>query len=168
MLLTSWLFFFQAEDGIRDLTVTGVQTCALPIYENAGAEGVGVPQGGTGLVDAPRAAGAHAGLQRPGIARPDFDIDHAVAVTDRHDAYIVNIPVRAHQALRLFDEAGRDTTARLEQQLAPDDRSARLNVQRIGGPVKDAGFLLVGEVEDVAVVDPHLADDGPGRLELGE
>src|SRR3989475_3082443 len=26
-------FFFQAEDGIRDLTVTGVQTCALPIYE---------------------------------------------------------------------------------------------------------------------------------------
>src|SRR5688572_5711107 len=25
------LFFFPAEDGIRDLTVTGVQTCALPI-----------------------------------------------------------------------------------------------------------------------------------------
>src|SRR2546428_8530890 len=25
-------FFFQAEDGIRDLIVTGVQTCALPIY----------------------------------------------------------------------------------------------------------------------------------------
>src|SRR5438874_8047423 len=27
------LFFFQAEDGIRDLYVTGVQTCALPIYQ---------------------------------------------------------------------------------------------------------------------------------------
>src|SRR2546430_9872701 len=26
------VFFFQAEDGIRDLTVTGVQTCALPIF----------------------------------------------------------------------------------------------------------------------------------------
>src|SRR3712207_7230811 len=26
-------FFFQAEDGIRDIGVTGVQTCALPIYE---------------------------------------------------------------------------------------------------------------------------------------
>src|SRR2546430_528337 len=26
-----FIFFFQAEDGIRDLTVTGVQTCALPI-----------------------------------------------------------------------------------------------------------------------------------------
>src|SRR5688572_31823839 len=29
-------FFFQAEDGIRDLTVTGVQTCALPICEADG------------------------------------------------------------------------------------------------------------------------------------
>src|SRR3989440_902512 len=28
---TSFFFFFQAEDGIRDLIVTGVQTCALPI-----------------------------------------------------------------------------------------------------------------------------------------
>src|SRR2546427_7088002 len=30
-MLLSFFFFFQAEDGIRDLTVTGVQTCALPI-----------------------------------------------------------------------------------------------------------------------------------------
>src|SRR6266705_5546227 len=29
--LTHVFFFFQAEDGIRDRTVTGVQTCALPI-----------------------------------------------------------------------------------------------------------------------------------------
>src|SRR5207237_2676880 len=27
-----FFFFFQAEDGIRDSSVTGVQTCALPIY----------------------------------------------------------------------------------------------------------------------------------------
>src|SRR3712207_8980144 len=27
-----FLFFFQAEDGIRDIGVTGVQTCALPIF----------------------------------------------------------------------------------------------------------------------------------------
>src|SRR5688572_32667072 len=31
MFFCSFFFFFQAEDGIRDLTVTGVQTCALPI-----------------------------------------------------------------------------------------------------------------------------------------
>src|SRR5690606_40344731 len=28
-----FIFFFQAEDGIRDFHVTGVQTCALPILE---------------------------------------------------------------------------------------------------------------------------------------
>src|SRR5207237_5963977 len=30
----SFFFFFQAEDGIRDSSVTGVQTCALPIYNH--------------------------------------------------------------------------------------------------------------------------------------
>src|SRR3989440_1228563 len=30
-----YFFFFQAEDGIRDLIVTGVQTCALPIFSIA-------------------------------------------------------------------------------------------------------------------------------------
>ena len=29
-------FFFQAEDGIRDRLVTGVQTCALPIFLGSG------------------------------------------------------------------------------------------------------------------------------------
>src|SRR5437868_13172896 len=31
-VLFFFFFFFQAEDGIRDRNVTGVQTCALPIY----------------------------------------------------------------------------------------------------------------------------------------
>src|SRR5690606_40458153 len=30
-----YFFFFQAEDGIRDFHVTGVQTCALPIYRES-------------------------------------------------------------------------------------------------------------------------------------
>src|SRR5205807_7942142 len=34
-----FFFFFQAEDGIRDYKVTGVQTCALPIYETSDADG---------------------------------------------------------------------------------------------------------------------------------
>src|SRR5256885_6973815 len=37
MLKAIIFFFFQAEDGIRDYKVTGVQTCALPIYENSSA-----------------------------------------------------------------------------------------------------------------------------------
>src|SRR5687767_15300749 len=32
LFLLIFFFFFQAEDGIRDKLVTGVQTCALPIY----------------------------------------------------------------------------------------------------------------------------------------
>ena len=31
-----FFFFFQAEDGIRDTSVTGVQTCALPICDRFG------------------------------------------------------------------------------------------------------------------------------------
>src|SRR2546430_16023147 len=37
LLMILFFFFFQAEDGIRDLTVTGVQTCALPIFNKQGA-----------------------------------------------------------------------------------------------------------------------------------
>src|SRR2546430_6075788 len=52
----SCFFFFQAEDGIRDLTVTGVQTCALPIFKadpekvnvNGGAIAIGHPLGASG------------------------------------------------------------------------------------------------------------------------
>src|SRR3989454_3997200 len=40
-------FFFQAEDGIRDYKVTGVQTCALPIYR-VGAHRVDLRQRGPG------------------------------------------------------------------------------------------------------------------------
>src|SRR3989441_9179808 len=39
------VFFFQAEDGIRDKLVTGVQTCALPIL--AGAASASVPNSAT-------------------------------------------------------------------------------------------------------------------------
>src|SRR5215813_14029546 len=37
-ILMPYLFFFQAEDGIRDADVTGVQTCALPIFARLGRE----------------------------------------------------------------------------------------------------------------------------------
>src|SRR5256884_1618705 len=38
MSLIFFFFFFQAEDGIRDVAVTGVQTCALPISPPTRAE----------------------------------------------------------------------------------------------------------------------------------
>src|SRR5258707_8358268 len=39
----SFFFFFQAEDGIRDIGVTGVQTCALPISATSGFAGLSNP-----------------------------------------------------------------------------------------------------------------------------
>src|SRR5437867_6619405 len=39
--LLFFFFFFQAEDGIRDRTVTGVQTCALPISRPAASVAAG-------------------------------------------------------------------------------------------------------------------------------
>src|SRR5690606_40690953 len=38
-------FFFQAEDGIRDFHVTGVQTCALPIYGDPIVKTKSIPAG---------------------------------------------------------------------------------------------------------------------------
>src|SRR6266513_4927092 len=44
-----FFFFFQAEDGIRDRNVTGVQTCALPIsLAGLGGNNGGVPAGAGG------------------------------------------------------------------------------------------------------------------------
>src|SRR5204862_1077646 len=42
--LTLSFFFFQAEDGIRDLYVTGVQTCALPISSRAASRRTAPPR----------------------------------------------------------------------------------------------------------------------------
>src|SRR2546430_12609457 len=67
MLYVIFFFFFQAEDGIRDLTVTGVQTCALPISPRARAIGAPLHSRGTALAvvsDLPL------GHRRPIPARP--------------------------------------------------------------------------------------------------
>src|SRR5256886_9993187 len=47
MVMVRLCFFFQAEDGIRDLTVTGVQTCALPIFGLAVRKGAPKPRIGS-------------------------------------------------------------------------------------------------------------------------
>src|SRR5207249_6500797 len=62
-------FFFQAEDGIRDRNVTGVQTCALPIFDQSVAVHVlfrfrRLP-GGKRLTRNPGASGAWYGYGAP-------------------------------------------------------------------------------------------------------
>src|SRR5687767_16026658 len=65
MCLCFFFFFFQAEDGIRDKLVTGVQTCALPISEHLVVE----------AAEALIGVGLHAELvpQGLGIKRPALD-----------------------------------------------------------------------------------------------
>src|SRR3989441_3536294 len=146
-------FFFQAEDGIRDKLVTGVQTCALPIY---------------------RARVAHAATRRCGLAgdEPDHGLRHAALrelgglllvraadLPDQHDGIGVRVRLEGGQAL---DEVGAD------QGVATDPDAGRLAVTRPRELVDD----LVGErpaarhdadapgLADVPRDDSHLALGG--------
>src|SRR2546430_8145655 len=75
-LRDSLIFFFQAEDGIRDLTVTGVQTCALPILSNIGADRVSVLLGnGNGSFAAARDFSTGAGTAPWMLVAGDFNQD---------------------------------------------------------------------------------------------
>src|SRR2546427_8187229 len=65
LVVILFFFFFQAEDGIRDLTVTGVQTCALPIYVLAADARAQLERRGVKVV-APEAVTAAIGHQTPG------------------------------------------------------------------------------------------------------
>src|SRR6266566_8369474 len=73
-----FFFFFQAEDGIRDYKVTGVQTCALPIY--------------CGLQASRRLSGINAGAAAAGL---DYSRVHISSV--RKTASNSGTP-RRHQA----------------------------------------------------------------------
>src|SRR6266851_7227219 len=66
VLLLVFVFFFQAEDGIRDRDVTGVQTCALPISPTA--EGLkALPRTVTSLTNSSRpVVGSMPSGRRPG------------------------------------------------------------------------------------------------------
>src|SRR5258708_31781345 len=96
--------FFQAEDGIRDDVVTGVQTCALPISSrisgSAGAKiaarGAGNPRGGAGidagkLGDNPfhRAAWRELNYREGHQHDPEQGRDHEKNATDDVSSHLV-------------------------------------------------------------------------------
>src|SRR2546429_6683959 len=69
-------FFFQAEEGIRDVAVTGVQTCALPIFVGT-LEFAGIPITGASLwtlAACRRKPIANALLQQAGLAIPRWTV----------------------------------------------------------------------------------------------
>src|SRR5207247_4292041 len=74
-------FFFQAEDGIRDPLVTGVQTCALPICRAILANLIGSPFGGTVYPINPTRDSVLGVKAYPNIAAVPAKVDLAVIMT---------------------------------------------------------------------------------------
>src|SRR5690606_39805900 len=106
------LFFFRAEDGIRDFHVTGVQTCALPISLGPGAES-----------ESPSAAQGPAPVDRPGdgdTARPS-----AAAVLETPSERSVAGPGAEGDAP---DEAGAALAADAPERVGSDTQQAVASV----------------------------------------
>src|SRR5438094_1546846 len=84
MMLMS-CFFFQAEDGIRDRTVTGVQTCALPIFDPDHQQRLGLL-----VVD------VH--LERVGTGRVlRLDPDSTISISAAHNGYLTAYVTRSEE-----------------------------------------------------------------------
>src|SRR4051794_41383717 len=65
-------FFFQAEDGIRDGRVTGVQTCALPIYAFSATDSTAAAAtSGADSVDGSRETRLRSAARAPGRSPPE-------------------------------------------------------------------------------------------------
>src|SRR5256884_2418201 len=80
-------FFFQAEDGIRDVAVTGVQTCALPISRGCRARALGQDEPGLAqrLGTRPRAVPTRDGVARLQQAARDAAAHHTEAHEPRSE-----------------------------------------------------------------------------------
>src|SRR6266700_6089253 len=92
-----FVFFFQAEDGIRDFHVTGVQTCALPISEVAGN------QWDSGI------SGLGRSLKMPGYKNsPGFSFNRrlSTSVGPSAQAQISTVVPSAREATSTYDIGG--------------------------------------------------------------
>src|SRR2546428_1112727 len=100
-----FFFFFQAEDGIRDLIVTRVQTCALPILTNAllGSDGAG-----------PRAVSAFVTLD--GVRK---QWSHSVAVGP------LSLEIPRGEILVLLGPSGSGKTTRSEERRVGEECRSR-------------------------------------------
>src|SRR2546426_12462203 len=85
-----FFFFFQAEDGIRDYKVTGVQTCALPIAALLALSSVGCGEGapGRGPPPKPRGRGFGAGASDSTCARIVAGTESTSARASRYAAFV--------------------------------------------------------------------------------
>src|SRR3989441_12409196 len=136
-----FFFFFQAEDGIRDKLVTGVQTCALPISARARST--------LGSVMGPRRRGRHPAFDArdPLLdARTDAELDlHGFGA------------IEARSAVRAFLESWRRRKAGAVVHIITGRGKGSANGPVLRGLVKS---LLQGELR--GMVSEWGLDDGEG------
>src|SRR5438270_5868482 len=153
-----FVFFFQAEDGIRDLTVTGVQTCALPISSKAGSQAAAArsirsaPKKTSPPETTPAAEAIHAPAAPAAAARPPA----AAGATPALDLTALEQRLRDTHAIGLF------TKLSLKNQV--DDLLAQFKAFHNGGSRVPLGelrqkfeLLLVKVVTLLQDDDPSLA-----------
>src|SRR2546430_11777167 len=133
-----FVFFFQAEDGIRDLTVTGVQTCALPIFFAAPDA---VPRA-EGLRQLGEALARHRGL--PGTVRFDgwdqaLDALLGLATSSALPVVLDEFPYLARSTPELPSLLQRALSPR-----RPERRGSRCRLLLCGSAVLFMGKLLSG------------------------
>src|SRR2546428_8134052 len=128
-------FFFQAEDGIRDLIVTGVQTCALPILfivlSLAGGGGFYAYKKGWLLATPGPATGARDSTARDTSAAADSAgrADTSGALASATGGGTGHDTSRSHQP-----PPSPGTPARLTLQGVPQGAPVTLNGQPVRGP----------------------------------
>src|SRR2546425_4601159 len=112
-LLLFFFFFFQAEDGIRDKLVTGVQTCALPIWFLVAAGLMGAaslcPLCGGGILGA--------SLQNLGIAAQTPDtatVRLHISKMTRSEEHTSELQSLAYLVCRLLLEKKKQTSAGID------------------------------------------------------
>src|SRR6266550_1297964 len=136
-------FFFQAEDGIRDVAVTGVQTCALPIAQSP-HEAVGPEAGAAGDLGKP--AGADPAVE---VELPEAVLSVAEALGEPQIVPGLGVDVRNSPAVA----ADLDRTLEaLEPQmpLGPRKRPAKeLMPQPSRGGPRERGEHRAGEAESL-------------------
>src|SRR5204862_503541 len=141
-----FFFFFQAEDGIRDLYVTGVQTCALPIFQAV-----------EGRLDPPA-------LPIAALVVADLPLAAALAWDDRRDAALAEVSAQPVGVVALVGGQTLDPARRFGQHRRRGGHIAGV----AGRQQEDAGAAEhIGERVDLGgLATPRRADGLRGRPPL--
>src|SRR2546428_756615 len=156
--LVDFFFCFQAEDGIRDLIVTGVQTCALPISRALTTRGIGIDEVEQALarsnVNLP--TGTLYGAHQMFNVQATGQLTNAAAFRPLVVAYRNGSPVRLEELGRVIDSVQTDKVASWYN----DERAVILAVQR------QPGTNTVEVVDAIRTLLPRFRSELPASVNL--